>query len=97
MTSLAGVPDASKVAWRHGPVAVESESLFDGSELESSTVLRNGDSDIESGGDSDTDSLQSAGVWSDVETVKVHLAHLTKLKVRTIFLFSKKATILYCS
>lgn len=79
-----GVPDASKVAWRNIP----SGEGLDSNEDKDSDLARQeeaglvgGDSDMESGGDSDIENLQSAGIWSDVETVKMHLAHLSKLKV----------------
>lgn len=77
------VPDASKVAWRNIP----SGDGLDGYEDKDMDLARQeeaglvgGESDLESGGDSDIETLQSAGVLSDVETVRMHLAHLSKLK-----------------
>lgn len=79
-------PDASKVAWRNTPN--DALDVGNGSSDESEEfskyhedMLLGGDSDADSGGDSDIDTLKSAGVWSDVETIKVHLSHLNKLKV----------------
>uniref|UniRef100_A0A2P2HZP1 KAT8 regulatory NSL complex subunit 2 n=1 Tax=Hirondellea gigas TaxID=1518452 RepID=A0A2P2HZP1_9CRUS len=81
-----GVPDAQKVAWRNIPDGAGNPSDDEDDDLQmmqcnsGGGVLLGGDSDVESGGDSDLESLQSAGVWTDVETVKMHLAHLSKLK-----------------
>ncbi|XP_018018324.1 KAT8 regulatory NSL complex subunit 2 [Hyalella azteca] len=84
--SLIQTPDANKVAWRNTPdvhcFSVENQNDEDEELLSqySKDKLLGGDSDVESGGDSDLETLQSAGIWTDVETVKVHLAHLNKLK-----------------
>jgi len=40
-----------------------------------------GDSDLESPGDMDLEALQHAGIWTDTETLRMHIGHLSKLKV----------------
>lgn len=76
-----GLPDANKSAWRNIPVEDCGHNDSCDMDLGDDSLLQGGDSDVDSAGDSDTDPLQSAGVWTDIETVKIHLTHLNKLKV----------------
>ncbi|KAF2348629.1 putative DNA-binding domain [Trinorchestia longiramus] len=85
--SLLCTPDSSKVAWRNIPDVISSDDIGEDADAGNDELgqygegmLLDGESDVESGGDSDTEALQSAGVWTDVETVRVHLMHLNKLK-----------------
>ncbi|KAF2352557.1 hypothetical protein FHG87_016683 [Trinorchestia longiramus] len=85
--SLLCTPDSSKVAWRNTPDVISSDDIGEDADAGNDELgqygegmLLDGESDVESGGDSDTEALQSAGVWTDVETVRVHLMHLNKLK-----------------